>query len=144
MEQLIAAYFDGSWERRYYYDRMTVAVICIPETVRNQLQAIYDEVGEDDVGELSADLAQAHAVEMDDSRYLKVPEWKTAWQDRDQFATLVPAPLQRLLWRALDLQNAALFERTLSLEPDQAAAWQQFKQTRARTFLMAWLKACDG
>lgn len=140
-DDLCQAYWQGSWQNRYYLDQQSGEVVSITEQLRSELQSIYDKVGEDSADVLidSAELALAHAVEIDDERYLKIIEWRNFWEEADQFAASVSPPFQRLLWQTLDLQNRAAFEQMLQLEPLVAARWQQFKRECAIAQLKNWL-----
>lgn len=140
-DDLCQAYWQGSWQNRYYLDLESGGVVCVTEQLRAKLQSIYDEVGEDSADALidSAELALAHAVEIDDERYLKIIEWHHFSEEADQFAMSVSPPFQALLWQALDFQNRAAFERIVQLEPLVAARWQQFKRDCAIAQLKNWL-----
>lgn len=141
--ELQAAFHDGCWERRYYLDVATGDVVLVTEVTRHSLQAIYDEVGEEGAFVLltTDELRQAHQVELDDERYLKIPERNSAeilaWCDH--FAQIVEPPLQRLLWRSLDNADLIGFEQMLTFDPPTKQQWQQFKQNQIRAQLTNWL-----
>ena len=145
LEKLCHAYEHGTWSNRFYLDVESGAVLEVTEAVRAKLQAIYDELGEESA-EISAEipphLQQAHAVELDDVRFRKIPTCspKTIATLRDLFCETVDPLLQRLLWRALDANDGAWFERILGMESAELTRWHQFKQKEFQTILTDWLK----
>ncbi|MGB1253059.1 MAG: hypothetical protein ACPG8W_20765 [Candidatus Promineifilaceae bacterium] len=140
LNALCNAYENGTWSRRFYLDVHTGTVVTVTEAERMLLQDLYDEFGEDSA-EIPPPLQQAHAVELDDERFLKVPACPQASLAtlRDNFSETVSQPLRRLLWRALDANDGAGFERMLGLESAELKRWHTFKQAAFETTLNAWL-----
>lgn len=140
LNALCEAYENGSWSRRFYLDSHSGAVVEVTETQRIALQAIYDEEGEASAN-IPPALQQAHAVELDDERYWKIPTCtkKRLLELGDQFSETVERPLQRLLWRALDAHDVGWFERMLGMESAELHRWQQYKQTAHQQTLTDWL-----
>lgn len=145
MDDLLRAIEDDCWQRRYYYDCATREVVCVTEATRAVLQAIYDEVGEHGADVLLPDALTraAHAVEMDDDRFLRVPSLASGEKLRqaDRFAATADPALRPLLYRALDNQDEAQFERSVGFEPAVRAAWEAQWRTYLRTKVAAWLSA---
>lgn len=140
---LLLAAREGSWAERYYLDVDTGQVVCVLEADRARLQPYYDAHGEvaaaDHLPQGDARLRAAHAVELDDARYVKLPvlpaRQELEWMDA--FAGGVDPALRSLLWRALDRDDRSAFERTLRMEPAVARAWSAERDRR----LTAWLRA---
>lgn len=143
IDQLFHAYEQGDWQQRYYFDCTSGDVVLVTEALRASLQEIYDRVGEQAAADhlATADLRQAHAVEMDDARYWRVPTRPPAtWARlRDGFAATVDSPLQRLLWLALDYNDAAYFDRLLERDAEQGLRWRAYRMAEAHNALRAWL-----
>ena len=141
LAKLCHAYETGTWSRRFYLDVEDGAILEVTEAQRAELQNIYDDMGEVSA-EIPPALQQAHAVELDDVRFQKIPTCSPEMlnQLRDQFCETVELPLQRLLWQALDANDSAWFERILGMDSAELIRWQQFKQSAFQEILLDWLK----
>ena len=136
-----AALEDDCWQRRYYFDVETGSVVCVTEGVRSELQAIYDEQGEDVDGLPSAELRRAHQVEMDDERFLRVPAVKESEKlaRLDDFAAQTDPALRGLLFTALDRRDTVWAEQILGMEPDSLGRWQTFWNRDLDEKFQRWL-----
>lgn len=146
---VIHAVRHGHWAERYYLDVIDGNVVRVSERIRAILQDVYDTVGEEAAGAYLdtwehaeiADLRLAHAVEMDDDRYRKLPEMTLAVRLRwmDAFTgTVRDRALRRMLVAALESDDPARFERALALEPAQQRRWEQFTVTQIRALFADW------
>jgi hypothetical protein len=98
----------------------------VTEKVRGALQSIYDVQGEEVASLPTVELQRAHAVEMDDERFLRLPAVAAGEKllQCDLFAESADPPLQNLLYTALDHQDTTWFERILQMEPTEYKRWQ--------------------
>ena len=148
-DRLYHAFCNGSWEQRYYLDCQSGDVEWVTEKMRRKLQDVYDAVGEDSAekhfkgsdGEIY-ELEKAHKIEMDDERFLKIPERKIPIDVYDDFANSCEPAIKKLLWRALDSQGLAHFERILMMDERSGlyAGWHEHLKKHAESELKKWLK----
>ena len=126
---MVDAYCNGSWENRAYLDTLTGDVVWILELTRKLLQEAYDDAKDEQlIGDYAEnpDLQLAHKVEMDDERYLKIPEWKSVWIDRQWFADEVELAMRQLLYGAIELRNESLWQMRIGMDEATLLAWQQY------------------
>lgn len=140
---LQSAYLTGTWQKRHYLDLETGQVLIVSEVLRAVLQVIYDEVGEEEAEKRldSAELRQAHDIELDDRRYRAIPvcgrRMLNMW--RDAFADACEPAFRNLLWSALNRNNDGQFEQLLQLESAEKVRWEALLAQLVREQLTQWL-----
>ncbi|HFC12815.1 MAG TPA: hypothetical protein ENJ56_08215 [Anaerolineae bacterium] len=140
---LQSAFLNGTWQKRHYLDLESGQVHIVTEATRAVLQDVYDEVGEERAGELldSAELQQAHRIEMDSYRYRAIPvcgeRMLNMW--RDAFANDCEPAFRNLLWSALNQNNNGQFERLLLLESAEKVRWEALLAQLVHEQLSTWL-----
>jgi len=161
LDDLAAAFEDASDAMRYYLDLETGAVVTITDGVRDELEAIDEEL-EDAPGaedEAFADALQerdlpewmrameqeAFAVEQGyDTRYIAIPTADThaAYRAMEAFIETVPElRLQATLLRSIRGRGAfRRFKDVLLAQPDERERWFAFNAARLRERVLAWLR----
>jgi hypothetical protein len=145
-----------------YLDLDTGEVINVTEDIRFELDAIYEELPEDQTEEEHAAafaaalerrdpqdwmndvLKEADAVERGDgTRYLRLPDRdsREGYGVMEAFIETVARPqLQELLWSAIRGRGAfRRFKDVLIDDPAENERWFAFKATRMRERVLEWL-----
>jgi hypothetical protein len=160
MGELEAAFEDASDTVRYYLDRETGLVMAITDEIRDELEAIYEELDDEhgqeadlfaealqqrDLPEwMRAMVYEAHAVEQGyGTRYIAVPtaDSREGYRDMEDFIATIGSPQLRAQL-AYAIQGRGAFRRfkdTLLAHPDERERWFAFRQARVRGRVLAWL-----
>jgi hypothetical protein len=145
----------------WYLDAESGALLVVRDEVREELEAIYEDV----YGDVSAKripfadalrqrlvpegmrepLIEADRVAQDDgSRFVPVPatDSRVAYQDLEAFiATVEDGELQAWLGRAIIGRGAfRRFKDTLAEAPPEHERWLAFRDARLRERALAWLR----
>ena len=163
LAELVDAFDDASWEMSVYVDLDTGEVIHITADVREELEAIYAELPEEQTDEEANKAAFASAIErrsppawMRDllmeadgvesglgTRFLRLPQRDSheSYMDMQAFSeTVAHPPLKERLWAAIRGRGAFhRFKDVLAVYPAERERWFAFKAARVRQRVLAWL-----
>ena len=161
MEELVIALDNDFYELHYYLDLETGQVLMITDEFRSELEEIYDEIY-DDEGNRTVSLEE-HLRQRDDpgwqqemlleadrieqgygTRYICVDraEPYSDYNDMQRFiGTVDDDRLRDRLWNAIQGRGAfRRFKDLLARHPAVEDAWFEFKDTRLRERVVAWLE----
>jgi hypothetical protein len=162
MTELAFALDNSSYEMRYYLDLETGEVILIPAEFARDLEAIYDEIyDEEGTRTVSLEaylqervdhqwqretLLEADRVEQGYGvRYIRVERDDPYgdYNDMERFIGTVEDPeLRDRLWRAIKGRGAfRYFKDVLREHPDVREQWFAFKESRCQRRVADWLEA---
>ena len=163
LAELVDAFDDASGEVGAYLDLDTGAVVRVTAEVRQELEAVYEELPPEpaDAGTYRAAFAatlerrsppswmrelleEADAVEGGlGTRFIRVPaaDSREGYEDMQAFIETVASPhLQERLWAAIRGWGAfRRFKDALAGHPDERERWFAFKHDRLRERVQAWL-----
>jgi hypothetical protein len=160
---LEAAFEDSSDAVRYYLDLETGRVVAIADEIRDELQAIYEELDKNSVEDdaFAAMLQQrdlpawkrealdeTHQVEQDyGTRYIAVPrvDSRAGYRAMEDFIeTVADRRLQAQLAHAIQGRGAfRRFKDVLFTHPGERERWFAFSTARVRERMLAWLENED-
>jgi hypothetical protein len=160
LSDLVEAFENTSWDMTYYLDLETGKVILVTDETRQELNAIYRDVGDlaDDDGSLFAAALRRRGLpgwqqemvreadRVEDgfgTRYIEVPraDADEDYRDMELFIdTLGDRRLQYRLWDAINGRGAfRRFRDVLAGQPQERERWFAFKDARARQRVLDWL-----
>jgi hypothetical protein len=160
LTDLELAFEDASDAVRYYLDLETGQVIAITDEIREELDAIYEEIDEHGAAEdsFAAALEQRNLPEwmrqaLDEAdqveqgygtRYIAVPEADSRESYRameDFIDTVADRRLQAQLAHAIQGRGAFRhFKDALVVHPGERERWFAFSSARIRQRMLAWLE----
>ncbi len=162
LDELDIAFHTASYQLRHYLDLETGEVILIMDEFAQELEAIYQEI-HDQEGNRTVSLEAyldehvahdwqkemlltADLVEQEyGTRYIRVEreDPHADYEDMERFIdSLHDSRLQKRLWRAIQGRGAfRYFKDVLSDHPDVRQQWFQFRDARRRRRARLWLEA---
>ena len=161
LAELAEAFDNSSWEATYYLDLDTGEIVFVTDETRGELNAIYEQLGDEDVEQAGFDEAlrqrglpdwmqetvrQADQVEQGfGTRYVEVPrsDSSEAYRDMEAFIeTVHDRRLQYRLWDAINGRGAfRRFKDVLADHPGERERWFAFKDERMRRRVLEWLES---
>src|SRR3972149_5755748 len=161
LSELESAFEDASWEMSHYLDLETGQIVTLTDEIHQQWEDLFenDESGLDgpidlaeavrktDLPEWEKDaLIEADQIEAGyGTRYLGIPQSDSheGYRDMEAFIATIPNEhMQDRLWRAIGGRGAFRnFKDVLADFPRERERWFEFKDTRLRRRVLAWLES---
>lgn len=145
MVELMGAFEDASWERRYFLDLETGEVLMFTEEELRYVEEPPDRPlpeWQQEWVEKAKEVWAEHGT-----RYIEVPwaDSHVAYRDMEDFIATVEDPhLQELLWVAIRGRGAfRRFKDVLAAHPRERKRWFAFSDERRRQRVLDWL-ASEG
>jgi hypothetical protein len=159
LSELDLAFDEAPGEARWYLDLETGQVIRIGDEVRQELEDLDEEIGDNGALAFADALAQrdlpdwlreaveeAHAVDAGyGTRFVEVPgaDSRESYQDMTAFVdTVADSRLQDRLWKAIRGRGAfRRFKDVLADHPREQERWFAYRDARLRQRVLRWLEA---